>query len=97
MLQFNYKNHEMTVVVSGYCCNNNLYVGLEDEEGELWDITVNLDQKLPSNQAYIDTNNFPDATMIINNHGLGKFTGKTAQSGFSTYPLYEFNMERLKS
>lgn len=97
MVQFNYKNHQMMVVVSSYTNNGNLYVGLEDEEKELLDMTVNLDMILPPNQAFIDTNNFPDATMLINNNQLGKFTGRTAQSGFCTYPLYEFDMERLRS
>lgn len=85
----------MTVIVSSYINNDNLYVGLEDEDGELWDLTVNLDDKLPHNQAYIDTNNFPDATDIITNNGIGKFIGKYAHSGFCKYPLYEFDMEKL--
>ncbi len=95
MVQFKFKEHDIMVIVSSYCNNNNLYVGLEDEDHELWDMTVNLGQKLPPNQAYIDTNNFPEATVLINNHHLGKFTGRTKQSGFCKYPLYEFDMTRL--
>ena len=33
MIEFDYKTHHMTVVVSSYSANDNLYVGLEDEEG----------------------------------------------------------------
>ena len=87
----------MTVVVSNYTANDNLYVGLEDEDGELWDMTVNFGVKLPHNQAYIDTNNFRDAAIIIPNMKLGKFIGKVGYSGFCKYPLYEFDMEKLKS
>lgn len=97
MIEFDYKTHHMTVVVSSYTTNDNLYVGLEDEDGELWDMTVNLGEKLPPNQAYIDTNNFRDAATIIPNMKLGKFIGKVGYSGFCKYPLYEFDMEKMKS
>ena len=95
MKEFRYKGHDMKVIVSSYTQNDNLFIGFEDENGELWYATTNLGIKLPKGFAFVDTNNFRDAATIIPNEGIGRFAGETAQSGYCTYPLYEFFLDRL--
>ena len=87
----------MKLFVSEYTVNNNLYVGLQDEEGGLWDLTVNIGNLDNKSEAYIDVNNFPDATDIILQYKLGKVEPYIKQSGFCYYPLCIFDLEKIKS
>lgn len=48
------------------------------------------------NCAYIDTNNCPHAVQLLE-QGIAIDTGLTKQSGFCTYPLWQFNEDFLKS
>ncbi len=48
------------------------------------------------NAAYIDVNNFPYATQLID-LGLAEDTGLYHQSGYVNYPLWKFDEEFLKS
>lgn len=48
------------------------------------------------NCAYIDTNNCPFADQLLA-QGIAIDTGLTKQSGFCTYPLWQFNEDFLKS
>ena len=48
------------------------------------------------NCAYVDLNNCPFATQLLE-QGVAVDTGLTKQSGFCTYPLWQFNEEFLKS
>lgn len=96
------KTHDVWLRTSTYRNNNNLYVGLickEVEDGAEWyehfaDITVNID-KLEPDCAAIDVNNFPQAEEFITKHKFAEFTGNYAFSGYCTYPIYRFDMERL--
>ena len=66
-------------------------------EGPIAIITVCLeDIRLEPNQSYVDTNNCPWAPEWIEENKLGIKTNRTARSGFCTYPLYEFDMERIE-
>jgi len=47
------------------------------------------------NTAYIDVNNCPFANQLLD-LGIAKETGFTKQSGFVTYPLWQFDEEFLK-
>lgn len=61
-------------------------------------LTVNLPNtilKVQPNQAFVDLNNFPTAEDFVTHNGLGKFTGLYDVSGFCTYPLYEFDLDKL--
>lgn len=94
------KEHPMTFELASYAENGNLYVGLiTHEEGypEPWqNLTVNLSRRCEDNRAFIDTNNNGNA--IVNwllENNLGHLTGRMANSGFCTYPEFEFNMETL--
>ena len=76
-----------------------------DEELNFWDVfgtlTINLnytnDDPAPENCGYLDVNNIPDIEDWIKENDLGEPTGKKKQSGFCTYPLYKFNIQRIKS
>lgn len=59
-------------------------------------LTTNLHPLYGDNLAYIDTNNCSWAVEFIKKYKLGKPTGKTMQSGFCTYPLYEMDVKELK-
>jgi len=61
-------------------------------------LTVNLAYSLQKdNLAFVDVNNLPEAEDFIKEYGLGKFTGSYGASGFvDDYPLYEFDLERIK-
>ena len=58
-------------------------------------ITVNIDD-LDENQSCVDTNNCPWAIDLIEEYKLGEPTGKIIQSGFCTYPVYQFDINELK-
>ena len=60
-------------------------------------LTVNLDYKgLSENEAFVDTNNCPWAKEFIKANALGEFTGLEFPSGYCMYPLYRFNLEKIK-
>lgn len=72
------------------CCDEDCY-------GEPFgNLTVNIQGKTcGKNEAYVDTNNMPNAEQFIREYRLGKPTGETARSGYCTYPLYKFDMEQI--
>ena len=66
---------------------------------EPWcDITVNLPYApiTDENCGYLDTNDSPYIVDFLLENNLGELTGRTAASGFCTYPEFRFNMERIK-
>ena len=58
-------------------------------------LTVNLKNNLPMDHAFVDTNNCRWAEKFIEDNGLGEFTGRYASSGYCTYPLYKFYMDKI--
>ena len=90
------EEYEVTAHKANYY-NGNLAIMLMCDYGEPYGtITTNLCDGLPQNQAYVDTNNMPDAERFIKDNGLGEFTGVTKDSGYCTYPLYKFNLDKLE-
>jgi len=83
--------------VNHYAADNSLMLRIYNNiDGAIADITVCLDDKfLKDNQAYVDTNNSEFAPKLIKELGIGKPLGKTRNSGFCTYPLYEFDLEKI--
>lgn len=74
----------------------NLYV--EDEYGlePYATLTVNFGEFIGAKDcAYIDTNNCYFAEQLLK-QGIATDTGLTKQSGFCTYPLWQFNVAFLK-
>lgn len=60
-------------------------------------LTVNLiGGNCAEDEAYVDTNNMPNAELFIKEYKLGKPTGELKQSGFCFYPKYKFDMEQVK-
>lgn len=88
-----------------YRSYDNLYVGLvcaeTDKEndiyaGELYgDLSVNI-EPLPENCICVDTNNLSGAEKFIKKYRLGTFTGMYSYSGYSKYPIYEMDIDKLK-
>lgn len=81
--------------------NDNLAIQMlynADGEWEPWYVlTVNFDIELSKNCAFIDTNNNGSdiLTWIVRN-GLAVPTGRTAESGFCSYPEYRFRAAALE-
>lgn len=89
------QEYEVTAHKAKYY-NGNLAITLTCDNGEPYgNLTTNLDNKLPENMAYVDTNNMPDAERFIKENDLGEDTGLIAKSGYCTYPLYKFNIDKM--
>lgn len=90
----------VTLEINTYLNNNCLYIGLvEQTEGypePFGDLTVNLGGKCPDYCGYVDINNMPELESFIEEYELGEFTGLVGHSGFCTYPLYLFNVNKLR-
>lgn len=82
--------------IGNYSHNNNTAISLDCSEGVFATITVNLDENLDEDMAYLDTNNCSWVEDIMEKYGLGEFTGKIRQSGFCVYPLYKLNLKAIK-
>ena len=75
----------------------NLYCESEDGLEPFATLTKNFGEFIGlKNCAYVDLNNCPFATQLLE-QGVAVDTGLTKQSGFCTYPLWQFNEEFLKS
>lgn len=71
---------------------------LDDEFGCMMPfatLTVNLKNNLPEDHAFVDTNNCPWAEKFIEENGLGEFAGRYGSSGFCSYPLYKFYLDKI--
>jgi hypothetical protein len=81
--------------ISHYSDNGNLAICIDAEnEGPFATLTVNIDP-LPAPLAAVDTNNCSWAEEFIEKYELGTFTGMTLRSGFCTYPVYKFDLDKL--
>ena len=94
-----YVSELVNLEIANYQNNGNLAIRMVCAESD-WkepfaSLTVNLNVKLPENQAYIDTNNLRCAFDFVLLHNLGEIIG-FGQSGFCTYPLIEFNLDEVK-
>ena len=90
---------EVFLSVNRYEFYNNLAISLlcKDEDGcvePYGSLTVNI-KPLLERQAALDTNNLSTARQFVEKYKLGKFTGNYVVSGYCTYPVYEFDIERL--
>ena len=89
---------ECVLVLNKYANNQHIALSVWCEDGPFADITVNLPEtkRYPKNFGFVDTNNFPQAHRLIEQLGIGKPTGTYAQSGWCYYPLYEFDIDKIK-
>ncbi|MBQ7774767.1 MAG: DUF4313 domain-containing protein [Lachnospiraceae bacterium] len=90
---------QVSLEINTYLNNGCMYIGLV-EQGEYpepyGDLTVNLVGKAPDYCGFVDLNNMPELERFIADNDLGEFTGLTQRSGFCEYPLYLFNVEKLR-
>ena len=87
-----------------YAVNDNLALRLVDIKTKVF--VLSLTVKLPGyflerDTSFVDTNNSPESIKIIKKYKLGEqvYNGKfpiIGMSGFCTYPLYKFDLERIK-
>ena len=97
----NYKGYDVYLEPSLYCHNQRIAIAMkfsDPSEGELYGIiTKNLvDAPISAhNCAYLDTNNMAGIDTWLQRNNYGELTGKTAQSGFCTYPEFRFKEELL--
>lgn len=98
----NYYGNKIKVypLVASYY-NQNLAIRLWTDEGEPWaTLTVNLDEnlydELGEEYAFVDINNFPEAEEFIAKYGIGESLHMYKTSGYVRYPLYKFDLEKLK-
>lgn len=94
------EKYEVRLKINTYSDNGNLYVGMnyftDGEEEPFCDVTVNLSEKLPAGMAYIDTNNMGNQILDwMEQKNLGHCTGERRQSGYCTYPLFQFDMREV--
>ena len=82
--------------IGKYSRNNNTAISLDCNEGKFATITVNFNENLDEDMAYLDTNNCPWVEDIMKKYGLGEPTGKYKQSGFCIYPLYKLDLKAIK-
>ena len=84
--------------LDSYRINGSLAVTLYGEDGDLLGvITVNLPGgPTPPHTAFLDTNNYPWVELFLENNDIAHPTGDFAHSGYCTYPLYKFNMEKFQ-
>lgn len=91
---------KVSLEINMYVNNGCLYIGLVEQGDEYpepyGDMTVNLEGKAPSYCGYIDTNSMPELEKFITENDIGEFTGLTKRSGFCEYPLYLFNVDKLR-
>jgi hypothetical protein len=91
---------EVSLEINSYLNNKGLYIGLvsygEDYPEPYGDITVNLNKKAPDYCGYVDVNNMPELEKFLQENEIGEFTGIVQRSGFVEYPLYLFDVEKLR-
>ena len=89
--------YEVEALRAKYSNNDNLAIILRCENGEPFStLTVNLNQKLSPNEAFVDINNNPTAVEFIEENGLGEATGRVGFSGYCAYPLYKFDLTKIE-
>ena len=91
---------EVKLDIQTYQNNGRIYIGLLCKEDGCFEpfanVTVNIDAPTPDFGGYLDTNHLSNVEKFISENGLGTFTGFMGQSGYCSYPLYQFHVDRLR-
>lgn len=98
-VQTQYEKYENCVLSVGrYANNNHIALFVMSDKGPVAVLTVNIDriENFPEDCSCIDTNNFPEGMDLIEELGIGEPCGALA-SGFCIYPIYKFNLEKIKN
>ena len=95
-----YKEGKIYIYRDTYVNNGSLAVFLKNEKGEgITVITVNIEVSdyIGDEQcAYVDTNNYPWVEKFLVKNNIAQPTGEIGCSGFCGYPLYRFDLNKLK-
>ena len=61
-------------------------------------VTIDVQQYMNNSAMFMGLmcNDMPDIEKFITDNDLGEFTGFTQRSGFCEYPLYLFNVDKLR-
>lgn len=93
-------DNEVELDIQTYHNNGRIFISLiTNEDGypePFGDVTVNIDAPAPDYCGYLDTNNLSNVENFIRENDLGEFTGLTCRSGYCEYPLYLFNVDKLR-
>ena len=91
---------QVTLDIQQYMNNKSMYIGLMCREygydEPFGDVTVNLSFEALDYCGYLNVNDMPDIEQFITDNELGEFTGFTQRSGYCEYPLYMFNVDKLR-
>lgn len=93
----------LTIHIDTYTASGSLAIELNTKEEPFAMLTVCLTDDigipyfLREGEAFVDTNNNPWAEKFIKDNGLGEPTGRVVQSGWCSYPLYRFNLKKLRA
>ena len=91
---------QVTFDIQQYMNNSAMFIGLmcneDGYEEPFGDVTVNLSVAAPNYCGYLNVNDMPDIEKFITDNDIGEFTGFTQRSGFCEYPLYLFNVDKLR-
>ena len=90
--------HDCYLIVDSYLADSSLVLEIwNDEYGPIARITTCLHRlTVHEDEAFVDTNNCPWAEDFIREYQLGEFTGRNDESGFCTYPLYKFDIRKIR-
>lgn len=79
-----------------YANNHTLAIQSYCEDGPFATLTINIPGGCAGdNFAYVDTNNCPWAPRFLEENGLARDTGIIGYSGFCSYPLFKFNVDKI--
>lgn len=68
----------------------------ENDDAYFGSITINLPEGTPEHCAFVDTNKMSGVLPFLKEYGLATPLPIVAENGFCTYPLFVFNVEKLR-
>lgn len=94
------RDTEVQLDIQQYLNNKRIAISLVNYEDGVLEpfagLTVNIDAPAPDYCGYLDTNNLSNVEKFVTENDLGEFTGLTGRSGYCEYPLYLFNVNKLR-
>ena len=94
------ETYNVRIERNAYVSGDTLALSLITDKGEPFcDLTVNLMDSIvwgDDKTAFVDTNNCPWAESFIQDNGLGYPMGIIGRSGYCSYPLYRFDLEKME-